>query len=290
METQQPIPIRSVFDIAGRNENALTKSFGVVLRRDRTLLSHFLQRVLGKPFRLHSADFAKTSFRFERSHEEGRVDIEICLDGKLHVFIESKIGTAQVGMHQAERYARVLERSICRMKCFVFLTQIGGLEISDELKRRFPSIMFRSMGWQESLELLQRRKNINVNLVDEYQSYLMDARKMKIHDIDIWAVAVRGKQIENFDSHAIYLHSKRHSPVFIGKREWDRSMHRVVVRVLKPVLKVHDKESTLGRQKGGLYVYELGEALVLNQPIVNRFSQRSAISIPFEKLAVKSDE
>jgi hypothetical protein len=142
------------------------------------------------------------------------------------------------------------------------------------------------MGWQESLELLQLRRTVNVNLVDEYRTYLLEARGMKIHDIDIWAVAVRDKQIENFDSQGLYLHGQRHSPVFIGKREWDKSLRRVVVRILRPVIAVHDKESVQGRQNGGVYVYELGQPLILTQPIVNRFSQRSAISIPFEKLAM----
>ncbi len=112
---------------------------------------------------------------------------------------------------------------------------------------------------------------------------------MKIHDIDIWAVVVRGKQVENFDVHGFYIHSQRHSPVFIGKREWDKSLRRVVVRVLRPVLEIHDKESALGRKNGGTYVYDLGQSLVLAQPLVNRFSQRSAISIPFETLAQLSE-
>jgi len=95
------------------------------------------------------------SFSFEKSHDEGRVDIEILLEGKLRVFIESKTGRARVGEHQAERYAHVLEKTVCREKCFVFLTQIGNLEISAELRRKFPSVRFRSMGWQETSSYFQ---------------------------------------------------------------------------------------------------------------------------------------
>ncbi len=278
-------PIRSIFDIAGRNENALTKSFGVILRRDQTLLSHFLSHVFRRSFRLHKEEFNRLTFRFEKSHEDGRVDIEICLEGQFHVFIESKSGRAVVGRRQAERYARALEKSVCRKKYFVFLTEIGNLQISRKLRLKYPSIKFRSMGWQETLELLSKRRVINVNLVDEYQSYLLEARKMRIHDIDLWAVAVRGKQVENFDKHEFYIHGQRHSPIFIGKREWDKKLHQVVVRVLRPVLVVLDKDSPEGRENGGVYVYKLGKALVLTQPLVNRFSQRSAISISFDKLA-----
>jgi len=281
-------PIHSIFDIAGRNENALTKSFGVVLRRDKTLLSHFLSKVTGRRVTLTNAEFTSTTFRFEKSHEEGRVDIEIVISGRWHIFVESKTGKAEVGENQAERYARVLEKSQCRERIFVFLTQIDNLEISESLKVRYPSIRFFSLGWQSSLELIMGRRSITVDLVEEYRMYLLEARRMKIHDIDIWAVAVRNKQIENFDSHGIYLHSERHSPVFIGKREWDKKLRRVVVRVLRPVLNVHDRDSLQGRRHGGVFVYELGAPLVIADPIVNQFSQRSAISIPFERLQLLS--
>ena len=68
-----------------------------------------------------------------------------------------------------------------------------------------------------------------------------------------------------------------------------QTLDQVVVRVLRLVLAVNDKESPQGRRDGRVYVYEHGRPLALMLLLVNRFSQTSAISIPFERLAVLSD-
>ena len=282
MKTLKP-HLDSIFDIAGSDENALTKSFGVILRKDKTLLSNFLSVAMKKSYSISKQLFDRTHFYFEKSHSGGRTDIEIKND-EIHVIIESKIGTNEVKLKQASKYSEELNRSAAKMKCFVFLTEIGNLDIDKNLKSTFPNIVFTNISWDATLELLKKRKNIRVDLVREYENYLLEGRKMKIYDIDIWAVVVKDKQGRNFDNHNFYINNKKHSPILIGKREWNVNLKKVIVKELRPVLKIHDPDSEKGKINGKNYVYDLGKKLVLEQPIIKKFSQASAISVKFDEI------
>jgi len=120
---------------------------------------------------------------------------------------------------------------------------------------------------------------------------------MKIHDIDIWAVVAKGKQEKNFNN-GIYIHSSKHSPILIGRREWDEKLNKSVVKELRPVLEVMDEISAkkigfniikLGGTKED-YLYILGGKLKLVNPLLpknGKFSQTSAISLPFSELKLR---
>ena len=276
--------IHSVFDIAGKNELGLTRAFGVILRKDKTLFNNFLRLVLQHPPSISKALFSKTEFFFEKSHRQGRTDIEIVND-EIHVIIESKIGTNRIRFKQADRYCNKLSSSISKHKCFVFLTEIGNIKVDQSLERKYPNIKFGNCSWKDTLGLFNLRKKIIVNLVQEYESYLLEAQEMKIYDIDIWAVSVtRKQQVKNFDKWNFYINNKRHSPIFIAKRQWDSRLKRVTIKELRPVIKIHDPDSPKGRQNGKNYVYDLGRTLKLQKPIIKRFSQASAISVSFNDI------
>ena len=278
-----PSHLHSIFDISGYKEPALTRSFGAVLRKDKTLLRKFLSSALEKPFSISKNLFERTTFYFEKSSTEGRTDIEI-VNEKIHVIVESKIGTNEVKFKQANKYAKKLNKSSSKTKCFIFLTEIGNLKVDSQLTRNYPNIKFSNLSWETTLKLLTERKHITVDLVKEYGNYLLGGMKMKIHDIDLWAVVVRGKEEENFNRHNFYKHNKKHLPIFIGKREWDKNLKKVVVRELRPVLKIHDRDSEKGKKNGNNYVYDLGARLILKEPIIKKFSQQSAISVDFKTI------
>ena len=276
--------LNSIFDIAGSNENALTRSFGVILRKDKTLLNNFLSQAMGKPYSISKKLFDETSFHFEKSHKDGRTDIEI-ENQEIHVIIESKIGTNEVKLDQALKYSKELNQSTAKKKCFVFLTEMGNLEIDKKLKSKYPNIIFTKISWDSTLELLRKRKEISVNLVNEYENYLLEGRNMRIYDIDIWAVVVsQTKQMNNWDNHNFYIHNIKHSPVFIGKRERDQKLNKIVVRELRPVLKIHDPGSEKGKANQKCYVYDLGKKFILQHPIVRQFGQAGSISVSFDDL------
>lgn len=288
MEEKNWLHLYSIFDIAGNKETGITKTFGVILRKDKTLLNRLIELVMPRKIKLSKSGFEKTNFYFEKSSAEGRTDIEIIND-KIHIIIESKIGTGSVKFKQADRYCRKLRRSKSTYKCFVFLTEIGNLEIDRNLKKKYPEIVFGNISWDKTLELLHIRRDIQINLVKEYENYILEAQNMKIYDIDIWAVKVIGEQLKNFDDENIYINNKRHSPILIGKREWDSDLQRSIIRELKPVIKILDKDTHKYKKYRNDYIYQLGPALKLERPIIRkkRFGQAGAIALKFSDLELR---
>ncbi len=278
--------LNSIFDIAGSKETGLAQSFGVIIRKDKTLLNKLIELIISPKFlRLSNSNFRNTNFYFEKSSLEGRTDIEI-VNEQIHIIIESKIGTSFVKFEQANKYCDRLNKSTSECKCFVILTEIGNIDVNDKLKKRHPNINFKILSWNNILELLQSRRNIKVDLSKEFEQYILETQKMKIFDIDVWAVVVRDKQLKNFDKNDFYINDKRHSPIFIGKREWDVNRKRVVINEIRPVVKIHDADSEKGRKNNGCYVYELGSPLKLKEPIMNKFSQAGAIALKLSELKI----
>ncbi len=283
------LELQSVFDIAGKDEAGIAKSFGVILRKDKTLMKMFINDVFKSKFRFPKSLYEQTEFSFEKNEKNGRTDIEIEND-EFHVIIEAKIKTNNIKFQQANKYCKKLAESNSKRKCFVFLTEFGNLDVPVELRRKYPKIEFTTIFWNDILKLLKLRKSVKVNLIDEYENYLIHTRKMKIYDIEIWAVVVKEKQLSNFDEGNYYLNNKRHSPIFIAKRVWDENKNKIVINELRPVIKINDPNSKLGKKLGITkrkdYVYELGEAIKLaNQKCIKRgFTQNSAIAVKFEDL------
>jgi hypothetical protein len=277
--------LHSILDIAGTSETGIARSFGAILRKDKTLLNKLIELTDPRAQRLTNTDFDKTDFLFEKSSAEGRTDIEI-QNEELHLIIESKIGTSSVKFKQADLYCRDrLKNSTSKFKCFVFLTEIGNIDVPNQLRKKYPKVRFATLSWDQTLGIIASRRNIVVNLVEEYQKYILGAQKMRIFDIDIWAVVVsQKKQRTNFDRHNFYINDKRHSPIFIAKREWDPTRKKVIIRDLRPVVKIHDRQSEKGKKNSHCYVYDLGSVLKLEKPILRKFSQAGAIAVAFTHL------
>ena len=56
----------SIFDIAGKRETGITQSFGVILRKDKTLLNKLIHLVIPH-FKINNELFKRTEFSFEKS-------------------------------------------------------------------------------------------------------------------------------------------------------------------------------------------------------------------------------
>ena len=84
-------PVRSAFDLLGSDENALTFALGYTFRQCPGYLQAFLREVgLGG---LRRRTLAQAAIWLQRSDRtSGITDIEVVLDGRLHVIIEAKIG------------------------------------------------------------------------------------------------------------------------------------------------------------------------------------------------------
>ncbi|HPS57647.1 MAG TPA: hypothetical protein PK514_06020 [Spirochaetota bacterium] len=281
--------IHSIFDVMGSNETALTRMLSSLLYKDITLLNQLLRYSFpGKNYKILKSEFLKTGFYFEKDNiDNGRTDIEIIND-RFHIVIEAKIKNNTISFAQAEKYSEILQNSKSLNRLFIFLIEIDNAVIPMELAKKYPMINYSKLSWSDIYMLVHSRKEINVNLVPELLNSIKWSHDMKIHDIDIWAVVVRGKEIINMEKNGIYKNNKNHNPVFIAKREWDEELKKVIIKDLYPVISIHDPGSDIGKKyntgKANDYIYELGKKMTLQEPIVKKFSQASAIAVSFSDI------
>jgi hypothetical protein len=279
----------SIFDVMGQKETGLTRSLSAILFRDRFTLNRLIQLCFPElKFHFTNTLMKQTEFHFEKDHSKyGRTDIEISNE-HVHLIIEAKIGGGKISVGQADKYSKALVRSSSHEKLFVFLSEIGCLATLNKAQAKYPDIHYSCISWADIFELLKKSKSISVNLIDEFLNSLLWSHEMKIFDMDIWAVVVRGREIHNLEQEGIYRNSNPHNPIMIGSRKWDKGLRRVVINDLYPVLKVHDPRSEFARRYNRSnredYVYQLGKLIVLQKPIVKKFSQASAIALSFTEL------
>jgi len=272
----------------GREETALTRSLLTILYKDKLTLNGLIKFCFPElKFHFTNTLLRQSSFAFEKDHGEyGRTDIEI-LNKSIHLIIEAKIGGGQIRIDQAKKYSNILNESLSKIKLFVFLSELNNYSAIKKLKSKYRNIKYSNISWANIFdELLKKRKSISINLRDEFRNALLGSHEMKISDIDIWAVVVRGKEELNLEKHGIYRNNKYHNPIMVAKREWDKDIKKVVINNLYPVLHVHDPRSDFAKKynqnNGKDYVYQLGEKIILKNPIIKKFSQASAIAMTFK--------
>ncbi len=280
--------IHSIFDVMGNNETALTRMLSSLLFKDMTLLNQLLKYSYpNKNFKISKSEFIKTEFYFEKDNKDkGRTDIEIIND-RFHIVIEAKIKNNQISSAQATMYSKILEKSNSKIKLFIFLIEIDNAVIPQKLMDEYNIIDYSKISWSNIYSLVHARKEIKINLVPELLNSIKWSHDMKIHDIDIWAVVVREAEIINLEKNGIYRNNKNHNPVFIGKREWDKNLKKVIIRDLYPVIKIHDPKSETGKKynkNSNDFIYELGKKMKLQEPIIRKFGQASAISLSFSDI------
>ena len=273
----------------GKNETALTRMLSSLLYKDITLINHLLNHAYpGLNYKITKREFNNTEFYFEKdNNDNGRTDIEI-INSRFHIVIEAKIKNNIITQSQAAKYSEILNNSKSSIKLFIFLIEIDNTIIPDDLWKKFSMIKYSKISWSDVYKLVSSRKTINVNLVPELLNSIKWSHDMKIHDIDIWAIVVRGKELINLEKNGIYRNKNSHNPVLIGKREWDESSKKVIIRDLYPVIRIHDPESEYGKKyntgNSKDFIYELGKKMTLEKPIVKKFSQSSAIAVSFSDI------
>ena len=281
--------VHSIFDVMGSKETALTRSLLTILFKDKITLNRLIKFCFPKlSFHFTDTLLKQTAFHFEKDHSKyGRTDIEISNE-HIHLILEAKIGGGKISIGQANKYSNVLDKSPSKTKLFVFLSELSISATLNKVQSKYPNIHYSSISWANIFKLLRKRKSISVNLIDEFLNSLLQRHEMKIYDIDIWAVVVRGEQELNLVKNRIYRNNKYHNPIMIASREWDKSLRRVVIHSLYPVLQVHDPCSDFAMKYNQTnredYVYQLGKKIVLKNPIIKRFSQASAIAVTFKEL------
>lgn len=197
-------PIRSVFGLLGRNEDALTAALGFAFENNRALLTAFLRKagVLGQHSQL-PRDSTKVALQeLHRRDQGGRKDITIeC--GALRIVIEAKIDGSIPSIKQLTQYA--LTAGTDGLPDLPFITEQWGRFSSRHivtLTRRktpehsyralsntiaetlTPTIHIHSMHWGEILELI-RSYGRNDWILDELHRFINEDFYMRYYEEEI---------------------------------------------------------------------------------------------------------
>jgi hypothetical protein len=115
---------KTVFDLLGYNENALSKVFTYILSNNRSFYFNFLKRV-GLNIRNSLSNYKTVKIEIQKKRREGITDIEIFGQKedttKYHVVIECKINKNKV-KEQRSKYLDILKDSKDKIKIMVFIT------------------------------------------------------------------------------------------------------------------------------------------------------------------------
>jgi hypothetical protein len=273
--------INSMFDLYNRKETGLSRSLAAIIYSDYRVLKKILK---DNGFSFNSIDKKTLKVYFELTNDKNRYDI-YCESENFAIIIETKIGSSIVNDDQRERYIKDLKKKNKRYKMLIQITQFSNQKDVHDKYVKIINIL-----WMNILKIINHYK-ISINISEEFENYIVRSHNMKINDMDIWAVVVRGRELKRLTEENIYLNTNHHQPVFIGLREWDREQKQIVLRKLYPVKEILPPHSPRLRQyrnipHDGSWVYIMNNPIILKDPVQKKFKgmRKSAIQIKFSEI------
>ncbi|MRS03414.1 hypothetical protein EG832_09360, partial [bacterium] len=163
--------ICSEYELIGHDENALTYALGHSLSHDKKFLSSFLRLCNFKNVTSRNIGHAQIDLQKKES-ESGIVDLEIFIEGRLHLIIEAKIGAGYPRISQIEPYVKRLDDK-CAQARVVVLTKIIDDKIKYELKKAFKERIY-FLTWSDVLGLTEELASNDESIFDpnSFSSFL----------------------------------------------------------------------------------------------------------------------
>ena len=274
--------VKSMFDLYNRKETGLSRSLAAIIYSDYRVLKKILK---DNNFSFNSIDKKTLEVYYELTNDRNRFDI-LCESENFIIIIETKIGYSIVNDNQRERYITDLKKYDKKYKVLIQITQFNNQNNIDNKYVKVINVL-----WLDILKIIKSYK-ITINVSDEFENYITRSHNMKITDIDIWAVVVRGREMKRLKEENIYLNTNYHQPIFIGLREWDNNIKKVVVKELYPVKEILPPSSPRIRQYKDIpdnnsWVYILGNPIELKNHIQKNFKgmQGAAVQIKFNEIS-----
>lgn len=187
----------SQFDLLGEKETSRAKAFAFILGKESVALYKFL-RYIGVKVKKTQKNFLSTSIVVEEVTEDGRLDIEIKQNNKLHVIIECKIKKNKVG-NQRLQYLDSFNNDGNMQKVMCFITDINDYKVE-----KTQEIKMVNISWIEILSLLNTKEFKENLLITEFISYLrgnlsmIDQKEILVQDLG------NEKEIERFLDNYVY--------------------------------------------------------------------------------------
>lgn len=271
--------IKSIFDLYNRKETGLSRTLASLIYSDYRIIKEILKN---NGYKFTKEDSKSLEVYFEPSFGHSRFDI-LCISTNYVIVIETKLGLNVVNVEQSNKYIELISQYRQPNKILILLTQFDN-----QIVNKNSAIEVISEQWKTVYEIIRRLK-ITINISEEFSNYLTGSHLMKISDIDVWAVVIsKDSEKAKFETDLIYRNDKYHQPVFIGLREWDSILKKVIIRKLYPVNEILSPDNPRARiynQDGSnAYIYILGNPLALEKPIIKKFSQNSAIGVSFSDI------
>ena len=197
--------VRNVFNLVhhfGNEEDQISANFGFILSINRqTVLLDFLKRLEIETRKFKKKDIKnidiETQIPYQVDGQRSVIDLQIKLDSRFLIFMESKLGVSKLGQDQIKRYSNILkkERPFYDMIRLVFVTQFDRKEefaskVTKEANLgRGEAVYFR---WEDIRKLVEKHnlksnlRNVN-NLFLEYLGDKMSDKRIiaeqKIQDV-----------------------------------------------------------------------------------------------------------
>jgi hypothetical protein len=271
--------IKSVFDLYNRKETGLSRTLAALIYSDYRIIKEILKK---NGYKFTKEDSKTLEIYFEPSFGHSRFDI-LCVSKNYVIVIETKLGLNVVTDEQSNRYIEIISQYKQPNKILILLTQFDNQKVNKN-----NAIEIISEQWKSFYEIIKRLK-ITLNITEEFSNYITGSHLMKISDIDIWAVVIsKDSEKEKIETSLIYRNDKYHQPIFIGLREWDSILKKVIIKKLYPVNEILSPDNPRARiynQDGSnAFIYILGNPFTLEKPIIKKFSQNSAIGVSFSDI------
>ena len=212
-----PFPVRSIFRLAGKDEDALTFAFGYLLAQDAVFCAQVLQtlhivppKVLSGGYSVHLQEITTSTY--------GRRDVVVQTDD-VRVVFEAKIGGAEPTAGQLLKYADELKlwKQTHKIRAVVALTQVElAVPTTDKVTAELAKsgIKFHKIQWHEIIDLILRHtpyedsENLK-HLFDEFIRYIRSDYDMGYYDAEILIQDVNLLNAKIYDDCWMYVTSSK---------------------------------------------------------------------------------
>jgi hypothetical protein len=191
-----PKSILNKFDLLGNDENALSKAFAFMIGKEPDAFFAFIKNI-GVDIRKTKKSFYDISIVTEKFSDQGRVDINIKLESKFHIIVESKIRGNRI-RGQKSQYLSTFDQK-CPVKILCLITQQQDIN-----RGIIKGITLINISWFNIIEIYSDKRFSSNPLIQEFlhftlKNYSMkDLKEILIQDLS-WDA-----EIKRFKKYRIY--------------------------------------------------------------------------------------